>query len=220
MNIIKVILIDDHPIFRTGLASTLEVYSDNVSVCGSYNNGLEFINDLDKIELPDILIMDVRMPVMDGFQTLDQLKSKGIYLPVLILSMTDEDKEIVRMMTKGIRGFLPKDSNPELFIQALKEISKGGFFFSDAISGILNSAFVPNNHSFSSSGSSPVQLSEKEIEFIQLACSELTYKEIAERLFLSVKTIDGYRASLFEKLGVKSRPGLVLYAVKHGIFTP
>lgn len=216
---LNVILVDDHPIFRKGLASILETYSDKIKVIGSYGNGKELIENLNNA--PDVLIMDIQMPVMDAFDTMDALKEKGLKLPVLILSMVQEERDIVRMMTKGIRGFLPKDSDPDLFIEAVDEIHKGGFYFSDTISGILNMAFGAHEKELSKSGySGAIPLTDKEIDFIQLACSEMTYKEIAEKLCLSVKTIDGYRASIFEKLDVKSRPGLVLFAVKYGIFTP
>lgn len=217
---LNVILVDDHPIFRKGLAAILETYSDNIKVVGSYGNGQELIDNL--TELPDVIIMDIQMPIMDAFATMDVLKSRGCNVPVLIISMVQEEKEIVRMMTRGIRGFLPKDSDPELFISAIEEIKKGGFYIADSISGILNTAFAHNekNGSPANGYKGLIPLTEKEIDFIRLACSELTYKEIAEKLCLSVKTIDGYRASIFEKLDVKSRPGLVLFAVKYGIFEP
>lgn len=218
---LNVILVDDHPIFRKGLAAILETYSDNIKVVGSFGNGKELLDNLN--ELPDVIIMDIQMPVMDAFATMDELKKRGCNVPILILSMVQEEKEIVKMMTKGIRGFLPKDSDPELFISAIEEIQKGGFYIADSISGILNTAFAQNdkNNGVATNGyKGLIPLTEKEIEFIRLACSELTYKEIAEKLCLSVKTIDGYRASIFEKLDVKSRPGLVLFAVKYGIFEP
>lgn len=214
---LNVILVDDHPIFRKGLASILETYSNTIKVVGSFGNGKELLDNL--TIYPDVLIMDIQMPIMDAFDTLDQMKERGIKIPVLILSMVQEEKEIVRMLTKGIRGFLPKDSDPDHFVEAVMEISKGGYYYSDTISGILNSAFAQVNSTQSKNGYiGSLPLTEKEIEFIRLACSELTYKEIAEKLCLSVKTIDGYRANIFEKLDVKSRPGLVLFAVKHGVF--
>ncbi len=217
---LNVILVDDHPIFRKGLAAILETYSDNIKVVGSFGHGQELLDNL--IELPDVIIMDIQMPVMDAFATMDELKKRGCNVPVLILSMVQEEKEIVKMMTKGIRGFLPKDSDPELFISAIEEIQKGGFYIADSISGNLNTAFAHNEKIGAGTNGYKglIPLTEKEIEFIRLACSELTYKEIAEKLCLSVKTIDGYRASIFEKLDVKSRPGLVLFAVKYGIFEP
>jgi len=219
---LKIILVDDHPIFRSGLAFILNTFSDNVSIMGEYGNGAEFLAAIEAgVELPDLLIMDVQMPVMDAYAVLEEMKKRSIYTPVLIISMVQDEKGIVRMMTKGIRGFLPKDADPEHFVEAIHKITSGGVYFADSISGILEDAFpalMPVNEPVSgSSYNGSIPLSDKEQEFIRLACSEYTYKEIAEMLNLSVKTIDGYRGALFEKLNVKSRPGLVLFAVKNRI---
>ncbi|MGQ3014127.1 MAG: response regulator [Flavobacteriales bacterium] len=218
---LKVILVDDHPIFRSGLAFILNTFSDNVSIIGEYGNGAEFLDGIaSNGVLPDLVIMDVQMPVMDAYGVLEEMKKRSIHTPVLIISMVQDEKGIVRMMTKGIRGFLPKDSDPELFVEAIHKITAGGVYFADSISGILEDAFpvaAPKEEPAFNSYTGTVPLSDKEQEFIRLACSEYTYKEIAEILNLSVKTIDGYRGVLFEKLNVKSRPGLVLFAVKNRI---
>jgi two-component system, NarL family, invasion response regulator UvrY len=129
----------------------------------------------------------------------------------MVLSMSDNESDIIKMIKYGARGYILKDANPEYLERALTDMVTKGFYYSEWLSGtIINSLRGLESKK-------EEELSEKEVEFLKLACTEMTYKEIADKMFLSVRTIDGYRDALFEKLNLKSRVGLVLYAIKNGI---
>jgi DNA-binding NarL/FixJ family response regulator len=174
------------------------------------NNGKEFIAGLENSVLPDIVLMDLNMPLMDGFETSALLQKKFPQIKILVITMVEDEKTMIRMLKLGIKGYLSKDVEPEELKRALDITFSKGFYYTDHITGKLISAMHESDN--------PSQnISERERMFLELACSEYTYKEIADLMCLSIKTIDGYRNNLFEKLEVKSRVGLVLYALKHNL---
>ena len=150
------------------------------------------------------------MPEMDGFDTAQWIKSEYPDLSFMVLSMCDNESDIIKMIKYGAKGYILKDANPEYLQHALTDMVSKGFYYSEWLSGTLINSLRGGD------AKKEDELSEKEIEFLKLACTEMTYKEIADKMFLSVRTIDGYRDALFEKLSIKSRVGLVLYAIKHG----
>ena len=208
-------LIDDHTLFRKGLISLLESIGDHMQVVFEADNGLDLQTQLSKGTVPDLLMMDVNMPGMDGFATMDWLNAHHPGIDVLVVSMIENEESIIRMLKLGVKGYISKDVEPEILAQAISEIRSKGFYYTDFITGklvhTLKSDFDRSRHEVFQ------QMNDREKHFLELACSEMTYNEIAAKMFLSPKTIDGYRNSLFEKLGVKSRVGLALYAVKHGL---
>lgn len=211
----SVAIVDDHILLRNGLANLirgLETYP----VLFEANNGKDFIKQLQPTYLPDIVLLDINMPEMDGYETALWLKRNYPGIKILALSMYDNENAIIRMMKNGARGYILKDIDPVEFRHALDSLMRKGFYYSELITGKLIHAvnqFEKPEQVLQSLNT----LNEREIEFLKLACTEMTYKEIAEKMFLSVRTIDGYRDSLFEKLNVKSRVGLVLYAIKNNI---
>lgn len=211
----RVAVVDDHVLLRNGLA-TLIRQLDSYTVLLEAGNGKDFINQLSPSNLPDIVLMDINMPGMDGYDTTLWLKRNYPGIKVLALSMYDNESAVIRMMKCGARGYILKDIDPVEFRCALDSLQRKGYYYSELITGKLihavNHAAEPDQPF-----KSLVCLNEREIEFLKLACSELTYKEIAERMYLSARTIDGYRDALFEKLNLKSRVGLVMYAIKNGI---
>ena len=146
---------------------------------------------------------------MDGVETMKWVKENRPNLRVIALSVNDDEEIIIKMITNGAKGYLLKDTSPEIFKDAIKCVIEKGFYFTDLISGMLVKK--------ANQDSKAVSLKEKEIVFIRHACTEKTYKEIASEMCLSPKTIDGYRECLFDKLELKTRIGLVLYAIKHKI---
>jgi len=213
-NTIKVVLIDDHVLLRNGLASLVKSFDDYV-VLFEANNGQHFIQQLNHDDLPDIILMDINMPVMDGFETATWLKQNFPLVKILALSMYDNEHSIIRMLKSGARGYILKDTEPKEFKAALDSVYNRGYYYSDLVAGKLIHAV--NNMGDSGKGTQSLGLSEKEVEFLKLACTELTYKEIADKMYLSPRTIDGYRDNLFELLNIKTRVGLVMYAIKNGI---
>ena len=209
---ISIALVDDHRLFRKGLLGLIEMVDDNVDVLFEADNGLDMQKKLNAENLPDIILMDINMPEMDGFESVTWLNKHYPAVKVLVVSMVENEESIIRMLKLKVKGYLSKDVEPAELAAALKAIMSKGFYYTDFITGKLVHT-LQNEYE----KESLAVLNEKEKKFIQLACSELTYNDIAGEMFVSPKTIDGYRNQLFEKLSVKSRVGLALYAVKHGL---
>jgi two-component system invasion response regulator UvrY len=184
-------------------------------VCFEADNGLDLQQKISAQGLPDILIMDVSMPGMDGYATAKWLQENHPEVKILVISMIEKEEAIVKMLKLGVKGYLCKDVEPQELGEALRAIASKGFYYTDFVTGKLVHSLQLGQESTDANGVK--QMNEQERKFLHFACSEMTYQEIADKMFLSPKTIDGYRNSLFEKLKVKSRVGLALYAVKHGL---
>ncbi len=210
----SIALADDHSLLRIGLAQLVESLGNTILF--EADNGKELLDKLDKKNLPDIVLMDINMPEMDGFQTTQWLKTNHPEIKVLALSMYDNETSIIRMLKCGARGYILKDSEPAELKAAIHAVMEKGFYYSELVSGKLMHAI--NKMDEGSEGlKSLVPLNDRETDFLKYSCTELTYKEIADKMFVSPRTIDGYRDALFEKLHVKTRVGLVMYAIRNGI---
>lgn len=211
---IKIALTDDHIMLRKGLAGLVEGLG--YEVVFEADNGEDFIRKLSKSETPDLVLMDINMPRMDGFETTLWIKKNRPEIKVLALSMLDDDHAIIRMIKNGAKGYVLKESEPEELKKAIDSVVNRGFHYSEIVTGKLVHSIntVDNNHS---GNSILLNLNEREIQFLKLSASEMTYKEIAAEMHLSPRTIDGYRDALFEKLNVKTRVGLAIYAIRKGI---
>jgi len=214
---IKVALVDDHILLRNGLANLVRGF-DNYEVLFEANNGTHFIEQLKDDTVPDIVLMDINMPDMDGYETAQWLKKNHPDVKVLALSMYDNENAIIRMLKNGARGYILKDTDPKEFRTALDDLVRKGFYYSELVTGKLIHA-VNNLDEPEQNLKNLINLSEREIDFLKLACTEMTYKEIADKMFVSPRTVDGYRDALFEKLNLKTRVGLVMYAIRNGIVT-
>jgi len=213
-NKIKVALADDHVLLRNGLAGLINSF-DDYTVIFEADNGADLQKKIQKEEPPDMLLMDINMPIMDGFATAQWIKQNYPLSKVLALSMYDNENSIIRMFKAGARGYILKDCEPAELRMALDSIIKKGYYYSELVTGkLINSINKMDEGAVVGNLS---QLNERETEFLKLAATEMTYKEIAEKMNLSPRTIDGYRDDLFEKLDVKSRVGLVLFAIKNGL---
>jgi DNA-binding NarL/FixJ family response regulator len=213
---VKLALVDDHPFFRKGLISLIEFSYSNYTILFEADDGLDLQKKIDKLGPPDIILMDVNMPRMDGFTSVKWLAENYPLVKVLVVSMIEKEESIVRMLKLGVKGYLSKDVEPKEMGEALESVINKGFYYTDFITGKLVHSLQDDSDT-STKASALNLMNDREKEFLQLACSEFTYNEIAAKMFLSPKTIDGYRNALFEKLNVKSRVGLALYAVKHGL---
>jgi DNA-binding NarL/FixJ family response regulator len=210
----QIVLTDDHNLLRNGLASLVQSLGHEVLF--EAENGKRFIEQLNPAALPDIVLLDINMPEMDGYETAQWIKTNHPDIKVLALSMYDNETSIIRMLKCGAKGYILKDSEPAELKSAIHALMEKGFYYSDLVSGKLMHAI---NKMDDESGDlkNLVPLNDRETDFLKYACTELTYKEIADKMYVSPRTIDGYREALFEKLHVKTRVGLVLYAIKHGI---
>ncbi|MFT3825862.1 MAG: response regulator transcription factor [Chitinophagaceae bacterium] len=211
----SVAVVDDHVLLRNGLATLIRSL-DKYAVLFEAANGKDFIQQLKPKYLPDIVLLDINMPEMDGYETALWLKRNYPEIKVLALSMYDNENAIIRMMKNGAKGYILKDIDPLEFRQALDSLIRKGFYYSEMVTGKLIHA-VNTMDEPGQTIQKLVTLNEREIDFLKLACSELTYKEIADKMYVSPRTVDGYRDTLFEKLSIKTRVGLVLYAIKNGI---
>jgi len=211
----KVVLVDDHALLRNGLATLVSTIG--YPVLYECSNGRELIDKVSKSEVPDLVLMDLSMPELDGFETTLWLKQNHPSINVIALSMYDDENSIIRMIKNGARGYILKDTNPNELKQAIDSVMSKGFYYSDLVSGRLIRSIRDDDDEESKGKKQMSGLNEKEREFLKYAATEMTYKEIAQQMHLSPRTIDGYRDGLFEKLGVKSRVGLVLFAIKNGI---
>jgi two-component system invasion response regulator UvrY len=210
----SIVLVDDHILLRKGLANLVKDLGYNVLF--EADNGKDFIAKLDNDQFPDLLMLDINMPQMDGYETSLWLKRNHPDIKILALSMYDDEKAIIRMLKNGAKGYILKDTEPAELRAALEALIIKGFYYSEMVTGRLIHSINTMDESESDT-KNVLGLNERETEFLKLAATEMTYKEIAEKMNLSPRTIDGYRDALFEKLDAKSRVGLVLFAIKNGI---
>jgi DNA-binding NarL/FixJ family response regulator len=211
MEPINVVIVDDHVLFLqalNGLISNIEEFN----VLTVLSNGKELVDYISSGEQqPDIVLMDIQMPIMDGIEATNWLNENRKDIKVLALSMECDEYTILRMLRAGAKGYLLKDIHPSVLKHALLEVHTKGFYFTETVTNtLLNSIEGSKN-------GNRIEFKVKELQFLKLCCSEMTYKEIAGKMFLSPKTIENYREALFEKINAKTRIGLVLYAIKEKI---
>lgn len=207
---IPIAIADDHTMFRLGLIALLKNYKE-VEVLFDAANGQELLDKIFVAEKrPAVCIIDVNMPVLHGYDTAKQIKKFFPEIKMLALSMYDDEINIIQMLRSGAHGYLLKDSEPSKLVEAIHIVMEKGFYHSELTTNnvLTNLKFEKMNE---------MVLTTNELEFIKYACTEMTYKEIAITMQLAERTVDGYRDRMFEKLNVKSRIGLVIYALRHGI---
>ena len=214
-NNIRVALVDDHQLFRKGLAAILNA-AEGLEITLEAGNGHELLTALKADTAVDVIVLDLEMPVMDGMQTMVELKKDFPEAKVILLTMHTDDRFVLHFMESGANGYLLKDSHPAEVEEAIRKVASSGFYFNDAVSHVMLKGLknkqetlpvLPGNES----------LAEREVEVLRLICMELTTPEIADKMFLSPRTIEGYRKKLLEKTGAKNTAGLALYAVRAGL---
>lgn len=210
---IKVALVDDHVILRKSLAVLIGMLQD-FDVMIEAGNGKELIDQLNGEQLPDIVLMDITMPVMDGVETTKWLKQHYPGIKVIALSMIKNDLIVIRMLKNGARGYILKDCEPEELRQAMREVHEKGYFYNELVTPKMKGKGLEKEEP-----AQKVMINEGELTFLRWACTEKTYKEIADEMGVSARTVDGYRDALFQKLQVTTRVGLAIYAIRHELVT-
>ena len=206
----NIVIVDDHLLFAESLEKLLHSFS-GFNVLYHALNGRDLQEKIKTgNQLPEVILLDINMPVMDGHETALWLTENHPEIKILALSMDDDEAVILRMLCNGAKGYLLKDIHPDNLKEALHEVMDKGYYHSEKVAAALL-------HSLNGENNNAPVFKDNEITFMKLACSEMTYKEIAYEMHLSPKTIDGYRQELFNKLQIKNRVGLVLYALKNGI---
>ncbi len=206
METLQIALVDDHSLFRSGIAALVNDLK-GYNILFEAADGQEFIRKISPKLKPHIVLLDINMPNMDGIATAKWLRSNYPGIHIIVLSMFEDAEKVLAMVKLGVKGYLLKDADPHEFEQALKNVRQNEVYFPSFVTKHLISNF--------NKPADPIKLNSREIEFLRLSGTELTYKEIADQMCISVRTVDGYRDQLFEKLQIKSRVGLVLYAIKN-----
>ena len=207
---------DDHVLLRNALASLIDSF-ENCQVIFQAGTGKELTEAIKRGTDPQVVILDLNMPEMDGFETAQWLQEHKPEILVLMLTMYDSELSLIRLLQAGVKGFLKKDIHPSELKFAIQSVVQNGYYYSNHTTGKLVNLFRQQ-----ADGNSLIQrsvLSEQEILFLKLACSDLTYKEIAQRMSLNPRAVDTLRDQLFVKLDVKSRVGLALVAIRQGVVT-
>ena len=208
---ISIGIVDDQQLFLKSLTTLIDTFR-SFDVTIEAVNGKDLIQKLETAtQLPDIVLVDVSMPVMDGPETVRHLTANFPTIRTVALSMKDDDTSILNMLRAGCCAYLIKDIHPVELEKALLEVQDHGYYNGDSANLNYRRLILKANEE------AAIKLSDRELEFLKLACSDLTYKEIAQQMFLSERTIDGYRDALFEKLKVKSRVGMALEGLRRNL---
>lgn len=206
----SIIIVDDHLLIAKALRGIIDNFPD-FEVIHECENGVELQNYMAQHAEPSLVLLDISMPVMDGFATAAWLKECHPEVKVMALSMQDDEESVIKMITHGAKGYLLKNTHPSELEQALLRLMNHGFYYPDwAASKVFANLSAPKTTT------PEVQLTPREKEFLNYTVTEMNYKEIADKMCCSPRTVESYRDSLFEKLELKSRVGLAVYALKNG----
>lgn len=207
----SVVVVDDHYLLSQAIGGMVQGFEkfDVLYLC---KNGQELLDKLkEPNNIPDIVLMDIKMPILNGIETTEIINREYPNLKVLALSIEEDEYTILKMLRAGARGYLLKDTKKEILEEALTKVIEEGSYYTNNVSKILTGS-IENDVK--------TEIKDRELEFIKLACTEMNYREIADIMCCSYKTVEGYRDSLYRKLGIKNRIGLVLFAIHHNLFTP
>jgi DNA-binding NarL/FixJ family response regulator len=208
--ITKVVLVDDHRLFRKGIEGLINNFS-GYTVIWEAENGKEFIQKLSHQNMPDVVLLDISMPIMDGYETAQWMEQRYPDVRILALSMHNDDETIMKMLKSGVNGYVLKNAEPTELKTALYSLEIEGSYYSSRITEIL----VKN---FNKKKDVQVELSVREVDFLKLACTELPYKSFSPLLKIHPRVVEATREALFKKLHVSTRVGLVVYAIKNKIY--
>lgn len=211
---IDVVITDDHKLFRKGIRSLLEDF-EFIENLYETENGSELLDLLNNTTpKPDVILLDLKMPVMDGVEAHKKLREFYPDIKVIILTMEDDEQYILHLINEGVNGYLMKNADPDELEVALKKVVENDFYFTDDISALVFRNFTSGNKNKEASS---VIISPRELQVLELICKENTAAEIADKLALSVRTVEGYRRKLLNKTGTKNIAGLVVFALKNNL---
>lgn len=213
----SIYLVDDHVIIRNGLQELVEKLGP-YKVTRQFDNGRALLDDLSSGQKPDLIIMDQSMPQMTGYEVMQSFREKEIQVPVLMLTLNEDENLIIQLFRLGLRGYLKKNCNASQLSTAIEQILSSGYYHNEFLTLSLQNNVVEGKK-----GEQDLvleQLTAREREFLRLVCheKEYTYEQIADQMGVQHRTVDGYRESIFEKFNIKSKTGLVLFVLKHRLF--
>jgi DNA-binding NarL/FixJ family response regulator len=211
---IKLAIVDDQVLFRKGLKLLISSF-EKVELIIQASNGQELLDAIEK-EQPDVILMDLKMPVMDGLEATEKVKATYPQIKVILLTTYDEERLINHMMKVGANGYLLKNEEPEILKEAILTVVEKEFYFNDYVSKALLSGMQKKPKEIRPwEGANNISLTKREMEVLQLICKEHTSAEIASALYLSPRTVENHRKSLLEKTGAKNTAGLVIFAIQN-----
>ncbi|HEX6190750.1 MAG TPA: response regulator transcription factor [Chitinophagaceae bacterium] len=214
MNKITIAIADDYKIFRDGLKVGLSA-DDNLVVIAEADNGEDLLKLLETSK-PDIILMDLNMPILDGMEATRRVRKQYPAIKVLVVTMYDDDKFIIHLMEIGANGYLLKNAEPEEIRKSIYAVHENGYYFNDLVNKALLKKLVLKNN-LKPSFNKNIEFTEREQEVLKLICEEKTATEIGKEIFLSPRSVEGIRQRLIEKVGVRNTAGLVMFAIKNGI---
>ncbi|MGD1846727.1 MAG: response regulator [Salibacteraceae bacterium] len=214
--IIKLTIADDHSLFRKGLSSMINE-CEGIDLIQEAGNGRELIDSIEKDNyVPHVILMDLKMPQMDGIEATKYLKAVHPDIKIIVLSMYDDDKFIIHMIESGANGYLLKNADAEEVQNSIHAVMTNGYYFNDHVSTALLKGLV-RKKKIVPSFNNKIHLTAREFEVLKMICDQMTNVEMAKKLCLSARTIEGYRKKLLVKIGAKNTAGLVMYAVKNNL---
>lgn len=214
MDVIKVAIADDHKIFRKGVILSLRMYA-NIKFVLEADNGEELVNNIPAAE-PDVVLMDLRMPVKDGIEATKQLSKQHPHIHVIVLSMYEDERFVYHLMENGAHGYLLKNAEPQEIRKAIMDVHEKGYYLNNFVNRIL----LKRSHARQKAApslSSEITLTDKEKEVLKLICMEYTAQEIAQKMEISPRTVEAIKDRLMERFGAKNTAGLVFFAVKNNL---
>jgi DNA-binding NarL/FixJ family response regulator len=220
MKTITIAIADDQMLFRRGMAAIINSFDDMMVVCET-DNGRKLLTFLETTtQKPDVILMDLSMPELNGIDTMKIIHEKYPDQKVIILSIHNEEKFVVHLIELGANAYLFKNAEPEDVENAIRGVVEKGFYFSESLMLTFQKRLNNKKTHVSVHDNIPITLTIREIEVMNLICQELTAQEIAEKLFISVRTVDGHRNNLLEKTGARNTAGLVIFAIKNNLVDP
>lgn len=206
-----IVIVDDHILIADALSNIISNFNQ-FKVLYTCENGKDFQDKLKFKPVPDIILLDISMPVMDGFETAKWIKNEYPEILVMVLSMQEDEQSLIKMIKNGAKGYMLKNIHPAELEKALNGIVENGHYFPDWARSKVFTSISENTIN----ARQKIEINEREEEFLKYTVSEMTYKEISEKMFCSPRTVENYRDSLFEKFELKTRVGLAVYAIKNG----
>ncbi|NLH33553.1 MAG: response regulator transcription factor [Lentimicrobium sp.] len=215
MKAIKVLLVDDHKIVRDGIISLLQG-EENIQIVGQAENGLEAIDKIGKLS-PDLVLLDINMPILNGIECSQQIGKKFPKVKILVLTMLSEHEHIKNMLASGVCGYILKNSGRKELITAINTLMNGENYFSDEVKNVIIKELIRKKTNQGKISGEIIPLTPRELDVLRYIIDEHTNQEIAEKLFISIRTVDAHRRNLLEKTGSRNTAGLVKFAIKNNL---
>jgi DNA-binding NarL/FixJ family response regulator len=212
---IRILLVDDHKIVRDGIISLLQDES-RYDIVGQAENGIEALDKIEQLA-PDLVLLDINMPIMDGLECARQITIKYPEVKILTLTMLNEQEHIKNMLAAGAGGYLLKNSGKEELIAAINKVMEGETYFSEEVKNLIMMDMIKKKTASGKISGEPIPLTPRELDVLELIIDEYTNQEIAEKLFISVRTVDAHRRNLLEKTGSRNTAGLVKFAIENNL---